>query len=295
MNIFKNAFKIVGAKFPIVWSIILYYLIAGVIITSVGLSILLPYVNALVDFKVTEAVLQILKDLSRGEFSVFFTGAHSLWKELVGGLQPHRFEASLLLLAVFMIGRFLFGWADLAFYDMIHLHLSSAAKLGFMPCFIKRIGPAALYQLNKLVFSLPFDIAVFAVLYLISLLTAVAALVIFVPFIMMLAAVLLFSLRIAFLSGWAPALLEHQKSVSASFGISVKRLRGNFRRDYVVYLLFFLAAIVFNVFFGLFTLLVGLVLTIPLTLFFLKVLNCVVFRQNSGLRYYIDKDNVVNG
>jgi hypothetical protein len=172
--------------------------------------------------------------------------------------------------------------------------MSSAAKLGFTSRFIRRFGAGALYQLNKLALSLPVDIAIFAVLYAVSLLTGVPVLVVFVPFLMMLAFILLFTLRIALLGGWAPALLEYQKRVSVSFGLALKAAKGKFGYNYVVYLLYFIAAMVFNVFFGLFTLLVGLILTVPLTLFFLKVLNCAVFRQNAGLRYYVDKDVVVN-
>jgi len=296
MNFFKNTFKILAEKFSVVWATLLYFFVAAVIIVSIVLSVFLPYIKLLTpeDFGVVNAAVEVLKQLSNGNFSAFADSFRDLWREVASGLGSRAWATSFLLFGVLAVSRFIFGFADYATYDIIHEHMSSAAKLGFMSRFIRSLGNAALFQICKMAISLPFDIGVIVIMYFVSMLANIPALFLLTPFLVMLTAVMLFPLRLTLLGSLAPAMLEHKKNAPAAFVVSLGKLKGNFWRNYVSFISFFLAAIVFNVFFGLFTLTVGLLLTVPITFLFLKILCCVLFKHNSGLRYYVNKDTVVN-
>ena len=75
---------------------------------------------------------------------------------------------------------------------------------------------------------------------------------------------------------------------------NLKTLKKNFARIYGTMVLYLLTVIAVNIFFGLFTLGVGLFVTIPLTFYFMTVLNSTLYYQNNNLRYYIDKNTIIN-
>ena len=47
MNAIKNAFKITVRRFSVVWKILLFNLIVTILLVSVNLSVLLPFINAI--------------------------------------------------------------------------------------------------------------------------------------------------------------------------------------------------------------------------------------------------------
>jgi hypothetical protein len=294
MNELKNAIRITGRRFSLVWTILLYYTVALILMVSIGLSILLPYINAVIDFNLSYRVGSVLRALADGGgIGAFANELIVLIGDLLGIFNTHAFSAYALITAVTVISRFILGLADIAFYDIVNAHCTSAAALPFSTCFVKNLGKGALWQLNKLLFILPVDIIIGLLIYAVVLLSANAVLVLFSPFLIMLTFILLYALRLALFAGWAPGIVNGG-GMYASLAKHAASFRRNFRADYAVCTLFTVAAVAFNLFFGIFTLGVGFILTVPITRYVMTSLNCVLFYRNNGKRYYIDKDIVIN-
>lgn len=300
MNAFRNAFRIIGNKFGFLWTHIAYYALVFFLLISICLAVLVPYVNKLVDlegFNLIRRISEIGQTIIDGEsFSQVIDHIKALGTDIGGIFAGIKSLPTLLvLLLLTAVWRFILGLADIAFYHCVDMHLSSSARQSFRASFIRNIGKSAKYQLCKMIFSFPADAAIFGLLYLVSLIFAAPLLLFFSPFIILFLFVLLYSLRFALFSGWIPEILHSEnKKIFPAFCRSLKLLGHNFGRVYGSMLLFMLIAIALNLFFGIFTLGVGLLVTIPFTFFIMLVLNSTLYYQNNNLRYYVDKDTIIN-
>ena len=300
MNAFKNAFKILGNRFSFLWTHIAYYALAVFLIVSLCFSILIPYINKIIEsFDFIGRISEIGQSiLDGGGIEAFWTMFKQFFVDLGGIFATDNYlPTMLLLLLVSVLSRFILGLAEVAFYHVIDMHLSSATKQSFRMSFIKNIGKSCVFQLSKMLFTVPFDLAVFGLVYLATLTFSVPLLLWFAPFLTLLVFVLMYSLRMAVFSGWIPQLLHSEKrKIFGSLFQSLSLLKGNkkFGRVYGAMLLYELIVIAFNIFFGIFTLGVGLFITVPLSLYFMTVLNSTLYYQNSDLRYYIDAETIVN-
>ena len=298
MNAFKNAFKILGNKFAFLWIHIGYYALAFFLLASVCLSVLVPYINKIVDgFNMAKRISEIGQVIIDGGA---LTKAADLIKTLAADIGSvftgsTGFPTISILLLLTILWRFVLGLGDVAFYHCIDMHLSSAIKQNFRASFIKNMGKSAKYQLCKMLFALPLDIALFGILYLASILFSAPLLLFFTPFVLLLLFILLYSLRLSVFSGWAPEILHSEnKKIFPAFYQSFKLLGKNFGRVYGSVTLYVTIAVAVNIFFGIFTLGVGLIVTVPLTFYMMFILNSTLYYQNNNLRYYVDKDTIIN-
>lgn len=297
MNAFRNAFRVVANRFAFLWTHIAYYSLAAFLIISLGISIFVPYINKIVENfnmfgRISEIGQAIVDNQGLEQFlnlgKQFFIDLSSIFTSGNG------FSTILLIFLLLIVSRFVLGLADLAFYNVIDMHLGSAAKQSFRVSFIKTLGKAAVYQLCKMLFTLPFDVFIFALIYLITFAFSGPAFFL-TPFLMLFVFVLSYSLKLALFSGWAPEILHSEnKKIFTAFFKSVGLLKRNFARNYSSMILYIIVAIALNVFFGIFTLGVGLFITAPLSIYLLTVLNSTLYYQNNNLRYYIDKNTIIN-
>lgn len=293
MNAFKNAFKIVFSRFSFLWVLLLFYFIAAVILISIGLTTLFNYFDALLTYDFLGEISGIVSQIFNGGFTGLeqtFSGFFAEMSDLFSNVWTY-----VIFILLSALSRFIFGLADIAIYDNINSYMNSTARLPFGSCFIKRLGKSAVYQLSKMLYALPADIVVYGAVYLASRLFAFPVMAIFTPFLMMIVFIAAYSLRLALFSGWAPRILnsEHGK-IFLSFKESAGLFAKNFGRMYGSQVLFLVLAIALNLFFGIFTFGVGLIITGPLTLYYMTVLNCTLYYQNSGLRYYVDSETIIN-
>ena len=299
MNAFKNAFKVIAAKFGFLWTHIVYYSLVLLIMISISLTVLIPYINSktVEEINVAQSLSAIGQSLiDKDGFSEFIRLSRDFVSELGSVFSGGNwFQTISLLFLLSLVTRFVLGLADIAFFHCVDMHLSSAAKKSFRASFVKNLSKSAKYQLCKMLFALPADAAIVAVIYAVSLTFGRPLFLFFAPFFMVLAFVILYSLRLTLLSGWAPEILhsENKKIFPALFK-SFKLCHKNFARNYGTMFLYVLVAIAINIFFGLFTLGVGLFVTIPFTFYLLTVLSSTLYYDNNNLRYYIDKNTIIN-
>ena len=298
MNAFRNAFRVIANKFGFLWTHIAYYSLVIFLLVSISLSVLVPYINKIVESinvmqRLSEIGQAIIDNDGFGEFisltKVFISDLGGIFAG-VRGLQT-----GLILFLLSMLSRFALGLGDIAFFHCIDMHLNSAVKQRFRASFIKNLGKSVKYQLCKMLFSLPFDAAIISLMYLISFAFKAPLSLFFAPTFMVLGFVVLYGLRLAFFSGWVPEMLHSEsKKIFPAFFNSLKLFGKNFARSYGALLLYMIVAIAMNVLFGIFTLGVGLFFTIPFTYFILTVLSSTLYYQNNNLRYYVDKNTIIN-
>jgi hypothetical protein len=292
MNVLKNSILILFGRFSLVWTLLCYYAVAGVLFASISLSVLYPYVNSILSFNLTEQVADVNSIIFGAEGGVL-AGISDLFTRLSDAFSSFGrlyVYSALIFSGLMLITQFIFGLPELALYGVTSAQLSTNSHLSFNAQFIRHLGKTVVFMLCRTLILLPFDLLVFGGLFLTAYVSGVLSYIIPVLFILLF--VLIYALRMTLFSAWAPAYCDNYGGKAlgpiASAAASLKLSSKNFRSVYPAMVLFALFALAVNVFFGLFTLGVGLIITIPLTVCFRCVLNNVLYCTMSGRRYYVN-------
>ena len=113
-----------------------------------------------------------------------------------------------------------------------------------------------------------------------------------VPFALMLFNILYTALRYSVKALWAPAVVVGDKKVFAGLHYAVRR---GFKRFGSIYSVFFVAWVLIyalNILVALLTLGAGLLLTVPMSMVFISILDMTLYYRDNDKRYYLD-DNTV--
>jgi len=183
------------------------------LLISISLSVLVPYINKIItDFNVMQSLSGIGQSIIDNKGLAEFTRLVREFVSSLGGIFAGGREVPtlLILLTLTVVSRFILGLGDMAFYHCVDMHLSSAIKERFRSSFVRHLGKAVKYMLCKMLFALPVDAALIALLYLVSMSAAAPAMLLFVPFLLVLAFVILYALRLALFSGWTPEILHSE-------------------------------------------------------------------------------------
>lgn len=191
---------------------------------------------------------------------------------------------------------FFTGLCELAISDYLYSNMASNSRLSFGSCFIKNLGKSAKLQLTKLLIVLPIDLLITAAIVGILLLFTVnnAVLTFITPFLLVLALIVLVSLRQTLFCMWAPCMVVHNRSVFGALKESFICMSKNFGTILSCQLVMNLIYVGVNIAACLFTASVGLLLTIPATMLFSLTLGQVAYFSTNGLKFYIDENEIVS-
>jgi hypothetical protein len=296
---FKNSIKILMSRFQLVWAIIIYYAVVTVILGSLGIYVLQPTIEAIKDSDIYADLIGLFDSIFSGEQTL--QGFSGGLMEIYDNVKANVFTrmsviqsttAFLFVIAVF--ARIAYGVIELPTVVMLDGHLSSKASYSFAGKIILHGWRSALQQLIKMLFSLPCDIFIIASVWGLSFLFGVPAVRYFVPFLMILALLLLIPLRLQLFSCWTPGVVADSKKLFAGFfsGVRIAFARGRMR-VYSLYFAMVLLIFAIVVFFGIFTLGAGLVVIVPLSILLLNIANTVVYYSYNGKRYYVDQETII--
>lgn len=292
---FRNSIKLLIANFSTVWKLILYYII--VIGAVVGL--LVPF------FGVIGSALNATGDLNNLvelfiSFNVSFNFFNfvtqlnllfvSIFNSLIAMFVSNTWVAIYLVFVLFYLTPVLFGLADLPVGHTLFGYMSSLTKYNFTGSYISKLGRSIRYQLFKNLVHLPFNLAIFVVLYFtLSLVNVGGIIVYFLPVIIIFPFILLIAFKKTLFSGWMPAIVVYDYNMFLAFG---KGMQAVFRRFLKVFSTsIFMVLIIFALcyLFGTYALLI----TIPLAAMFFYVFEMVMFYSSQGMRFYVDLDTII--
>ncbi len=287
---FRNAFKILFARFGLAWSLILFIVFFALIVGSVSLTIVLPVVRAFENAGIIERITGIFTGILGRSLSGE-TGAEiqSVWAAIIALFRDDRrltVTTTVMFFVVVLIYKFLLGFYELPAYEVLEGAMSANARIGFTNAFVSKLGRSSRFVLAKMLYTTLYDAVFYSVLYLMLGLFflpggaawGTAAVVAYM--------ILFQSLRYTLIAFWGPEVTLEKAPVFQSFAFSVKKAGRNFFSVFWRFALTWVLIITLNLFIGIFTFGVGLIATVPVSMLFICILNMTLFYGKTGRRYY---------
>lgn len=307
---FRHSVSLTIDNFSGVFKLLLYRIISGAVffsltyvILSLGLSVIVksPEVAAL-----KELVKTFLKALFGGDYNALQGIPHEFRAAVSGLLTLFNTHIGSIVGSVigvccmYLLGRYFNGLAHFALGGTVNDRMSMNAKTRFSASYFRRVGQASLYQLVYVPLTFVYDMAsvglcVFLFFYIPSLLTVwnfftvILSLGLSVMLILAMQA-----LKLTFVSAWMPAMIAGGKTVGQALK-ETARCKNSFWRRFAAYLIAAYLIVVVNVTFGLCTLGSGLFISVPLSYYFLLVMQFVNYYTDSGKKYFVTRDRIAEG
>jgi len=290
---FWNSFKILITRFGHIWRIALYLFITLVIIGGISAAVLIP-----VGIEVfhSEAIVYQYRDfveiLNGGNIAEIFRESRMLaWVFFdivsVGSIISLAFFA---FVVMGILARYLLGLYELPLAEVMDTYLTTGAKVSFAGRIVASVGRASVFVFYKSIFLLLYDALMVAIVFMtLNLLLVPNSIVVFIaPFFTMLILICLLALRSVLTTSWTPLIVvDKMKPLPALFA-GIKVGFGNFGQLFTVYLVSWLIIVIINYIAAVNIFGVGLILTIPISVLFLKILSLVLFYNRTNRRYYVD-------
>lgn len=289
----RNSIKLLLNNFSTVWKILFYQTIVFVVFLALISGFVLPNVVYIINNISETGVFENAKNvinafLERADITNSIEAFKASMENVSLVLIENDWRLLLSYISVFIILIFtnlLSGMSDLAVSDIINADMSSNAKYGFMSRFIITMGKNIKYQLVRLITEIPVYILIAAaVWYMFSFLFNYIA--VFSLFFAIILFILLISLSQAFFCCWLPEITVNKtgifKAIKTGF-IMIKPVYWNTVSGFAfinVFLIFM------NIMLAFFTCGVGLIISIPMSTFFIIIYRLVIYYDINKFKYY---------
>lgn len=297
--LYKNTFKLLFSNSHLIWKIMLYLVIAIVVVGGLSFLMALPIVQLLINesyfIKISEVYSNFINNLDLkalimkiGDLSVKFVD-----------IINDNFSEIFLSLFGFSFVLFVLGSVIIKFYSVptdvcLYYYMSSNTKHSFMNAYASSFKKNIAFQIVNLLFLLPINFGIYYLLLYSFRLFRVGGIIIFLsPFIILFGFSILMALKHTIFCGWLPSVVVRNKGVFAGLKDSMIIPKRRFGRTFGNAFSLELTAVCLNVFGGVFTYGVGLIITVPITILLYSIFGMVAYYSATGQRYYLDQFNVM--
>ena len=289
---FKNAFKLLLSKFSYVWSILLYVAIMLVVLVSLGLTFILPVYHALTSAGVGVMLNSTIASFLDGaSLSSVFESVKEIWfavKKVFETQPSTAYNTALFVVLVLTVAyRFILGLYEIPIVAVIQGFMSDNARYGYTSKFVAHFGKSIAFSFVKMIFMIIFDTVIHLIVYGIILLVSPVS-VLLVPIAVMFVYLVLLSFRYSIIATWSPSIVVEGKGIYSGFVYSVKFAFKHFKSVYFIFLVVWVLIISFCSFIGVFTFFVGLIVAIPISMFFINLINMTIYYGRTNKSYYLD-------
>ncbi len=296
--IYRNSFKLIFSNSSMIWKLLVYFVMSIAVIVTINYFLTSSmYANigiAEAIQQVPEAFTQFIKTF---DVAAFLIAIKNVMEACLNIIISNFAEIWLYVVLAVVLGllvpSMIINFYLMATCNTLHFYMGSNLNFGFVnSCFMK-FWKNIRYQLARLITLLPLKLITFyLVIKSFGLLEVNLAWIrLLAPFITMLIYVVLTGFRIAIFSGWVPYMVVKNANVFNGLINGFKCIRKRFFKilgtGFAVVL-----TIIFISVFGLFTFGVSLIITAPAAYLFIATFNMVSFYTATGLRYYIDSNNI---
>lgn len=297
---YKNSIKIALSNFNIVWKSMLYFLLVTLGLGAALYLTIMPVYNLLRSSGFTMEVVDVYtKFLTSLNLTNLLLSIKELGIELVAILTANIssiwFSFVLVALIFGFFTAILHNLSILPMCNSLNYYMGSINSYGFFSSFQDTFGKSLKITLIQYLVSLPVDILIGAIfIFSFRLFNASWWVISFLaPFLIMLILILLLSLKCSLFICWIPTMVTMNYSVWRSLGLSLKTSFKHYGRTLAISVGFVLTLIPLNLFLGLFTFGVGLLVSIPTSFLLYSAFGMVTTFEGLGMRYYVDVYNVV--
>jgi len=297
--LYKNTFKLLFSNAGLIWKILFYIIVAGLIVGGLSLLTALPIIQVLVNEKFFEIISEIYsKFLSNLDLQGLILRIGDLSVKFMDIINDNIGK---ILLSVFGFGFvfFVIGSVILKSYSMpvsvcLYYYMSSNTKQPFMNAFASSFKKNFVFQLVSLMILLPINCIVYYLLLYSFRLFSYGGIFIFIsPFIILFGFAIIMSLKHTILCGWLPGIVVRNKGVFSGLNEGMIIPKRRFGQTFGNAFALELTAIFLNVFGAVFTYGVGLIVTIPFTILMFSTFGMVAYYSANGQKYYLDSYNVM--
>lgn len=289
---FKNAFKLLLSKFRYVWTILAYLAIMFIVLLSFGLTFLLPVIRALAAAGVGEMLnTALITFLNGGTILGLFTafGEVLVTVKNVFTTDSRTFVNSMLfvVLVATIAYRFIMGLYELPLVSVIQGFMSDNARYSYMTKYVSFFGTSVKFSLVKMLVMTIYDSVMYYVMFCIARLCGTIS-VILAPTILSFTLLIFLSFRYTLISAWSPAIVVEGKKIFPALWFSIRHAFRHFGSLFSLFFIVWLIAVALNVFIGIFTFGVGLLVSAPVTMFFINLVNMTFYYGRTNKSYYVD-------
>ena len=289
---FKNAFKLLLSRFRYVWAILAYLLVMFIVLLSLGLTFLLPVIRALSEAGVGEMLNTALIAFLNGGTIV---GLFSAFQEViitignVFATDSKTFVNSMLfvVLVATIAYRFIMGLYELPLVSVIQGFMSDNARYSYMPKYVSWFSKSVRFSLIKMLVMTIYDALMYVIVFFIGRLFGRIS-VILAPTALSFALLIFLSLRYSLISAWSPSVVVEDKKIFPALWFSVKYALRHFGSLFSLFFIVWVLAFALNIFVGIFTFGAGLMVSVPMTMYFINLVNMTFFYGRTGKSYYLD-------
>lgn len=293
---FRNSVKLLFSNFATVWKLLLYYLI----ITLIGVGLVAPVFSSVVEVFRSHNFFEVLVDLLTtfnlgtnilSIFASFGTVISTLVACILDYFVIHTWLAVYLTFLFVILLPFLYELGGIAAGEILYGYMSSQAQVNFTGRIFSSVRKSFKYILAKLLIATPINILIFFLIYKVFALTALGGTIKFaVPLIITVVLCLLVTLRLVLFAGWLPALIVNDCGVWSAFARGIRAVGRRFFRTFSTMLVFVILNICIDVLFGS----IAFLLLVPLGVYFVYIIDFVMFYGSQGMRYYVDADTIIS-
>lgn len=289
---FKNAFKLLLSKFRYVWTILAYLAVMFIVLLSLGLTFLLPVIRALIAAGVGDMLnAALVTFLNGGTILGLFTafGEVLVTVKNVFATDAKTFVNSMLfvVLVATVAYRFLMGLYELPLVSVIQGFMSDNARYSYMTKYVALFGTSVKFSLVKMLVMTVYDSLMYVVTFYITRFCSAISLIL-APTALTFSLLIFLSFRYALISAWSPAVVVEGKKIFPALWISIKHAFRHMGSLFSLFFIVWLIAFALNVFVGVFTFGVGLLVSAPVTMFFINLVNMTFYYGRAGKSYYVD-------
>lgn len=293
----KNSLKIFASKIQMLWTILLYYVIAGVIVFCLSLFEMVPvydffYDNGFIDHGSELIMSFVINGYSKSLLDESITFINNFVTVL---LQNTNIFTIIVLYVVLVLGvlvRFLVGMLELPILKKFQGAMSDNGNYSFGGLFISVFGKSVLFSLAKILIKFAADCLLCVLLYFIAVGMIAANMDLFIPFVLVIVIVTYLAFKYGISAGWGVAIAIDGEGVFSAFIASAKGFFANFSKLFALYVIVWVLLFVANYIVLRYTFGAGLIITLPISLLIINAINATYYYDLKKYRYYVSGEVV---
>lgn len=277
----------------------LYLLVALALIAGLSFLVAIPIFNLLVSERFFVKIGDIYSDfLSNLDLKALIMEIGILSEKLIDILNENFasifVSAFAVGLVLFVLGKMVLNFYSLPSSIVVDYYMSSNVKQSMPSAFTQSFKKNILYQLASIVVLLPVNFGIlYLLLFSLRLFKLGGAFIILSPFVILIGFTLIVALKNTIFCGWIPALIVQNNGIFTALKDGFSVVKRRFAQTYANNVALVLTLVFLNVFGGVFTYGVGLIITIPVTILTINIFGLVAFYSANGQKYYLDSYNVM--
>ncbi len=283
----------------LIWRILAYFIVCGLVIGGVCFAVCYPFISNLVEAGVFDKIYTLLTENLVGNVNHIFESLAEIFQQIIDIIFAN-WQNILPILVLFFIlvcvlGSFILALSEMALADCLYGYMGSNSKLGFSNCFIKNLVQSVKLQLAKILVVLPCNIIICVAVAcsLMLYFTGNFWLVTFAPFVVILVFTVLYALRNAIFCAWVPCVVVRNIGVWDALRESTRASFKNFGKIFATYFILAICMVAITIAAISLTASVGLIISIPACVLFNSALSMVLYFNINGLKYYIDNGQII--